>query len=397
MLSHRAQTLPASSTAALDAHIKSLLADGADIINLTGGELDFPTPQQAADGAHQAIDAGHTRYTAVAGLTELREAIAQRLNTHWGCAYDPAQIVTTNGAKQALAQLFTVLCEPGDEVLLQAPHWVSFPHMIRLAGATPVVIPTGDTGFKITPEHVQTHLSPRTKVLLLNNPSNPTGLVYTERELRDLADLAVEKGLTIVSDEIYGDLVHDGATFTAVASLSEKIAAHTVTVAGFSKTYAMTGWRIGYAAAPLPVAKALSAVQGHTSSAPSSISQHAAFAALAENTDTELARRSRELGTRRTALRDGLNSLPPLRLAVEPQGGFFAFVDVSGLYRRPEDDAATIAQELLEQAGVAVMPGRDFAAPHHVRMSYAVSSSDISQALDRISTYLKTTTHRSTP
>ncbi|MFF3409546.1 pyridoxal phosphate-dependent aminotransferase [Streptomyces sp. NPDC002742] len=397
MLSHRAQTLPASSTAALDAHIKSLLADGADIINLTGGELDFPTPQQAADGAHQAIAAGHTRYTAVAGITALREAIARRLNTHWGCAYDPAQIVTTNGAKQALAQLFTVLCEPGDEVLLQAPYWVSFPHMIRLAGATPVVVPTQDTGFKITPESVQAHLTPRTKVLLLNNPSNPTGLVYTEGELRALADLAVRHGLTVVSDEIYGDLVHGGATFTSVASLGDEIAARTVTVAGFSKTYAMTGWRIGFAAAPLPVAKALTAVQGHTSSAPSSISQYAALAALAEDTDTELARRARELDARRTALRDGLNTLPPLRLAVEPQGGFFAFVDVSGLCRRPEDDAATIAQDLLEQAGVAVMPGRDFAAPHHVRMSYAVSSTDIAQALDRIATYLKTATHRSTP
>ncbi|MFF3000735.1 pyridoxal phosphate-dependent aminotransferase [Streptomyces sp. NPDC057950] len=397
MLSPRARTLPASSTAALDAHIKSLLADGADIINLTGGELDFPTPQQAADGARQAITAGHTRYTAVAGITALREAIARRLNTHWGCAYDPAQIITTNGAKQALAQLFTVLCEPGDEVLLQAPHWVSFPHMIRLAGATPVVIPTQDTGFKITPESLQAHLTTRTKVLLLNNPSNPTGLVYTKRELQALADLAVRHGLTIVSDEIYGDLVHDGATFTSVASLGDEIAARTVTVAGFSKTYAMTGWRIGFAAAPLPVAKALTAVQGHTSSAPSSISQYAALAVLAQETDTELARRARELGARRTALRDGLTSLPPLRLAVEPQGGFFAFVDVSGLYRHPEHDAAAIAQELLEQAGVAVMPGRDFAAPHHVRMSYAVSSTDIARALDRISTYVKTATHRSTP
>ncbi|MCX5316121.1 pyridoxal phosphate-dependent aminotransferase [Streptomyces sp. NBC_00154] len=397
MLSHRAQTLPASSTAALDAHIKALLADGADIINLTGGELDFPTPLQAADGAREAIAAGHTRYTPVAGITPLREAIAERLNTRWGCRYDPAQIVTTNGAKQALAQIFTVLCEPGDEVVLQAPHWVSFPHMIRLAGATPVVVPTADSGFKLTPETLRAHITPRTKAVLINNPSNPTGLVYHRSELQALANVALEHGLAIVSDEIYGDLVHDGATFTSIASLSPDIAARTVTVAGFSKTYAMTGWRIGFAAAPAAVAKALSAVQGHTSSAPSSISQYAALAALSPDTDIELARRATELNARRAALVDGLSALAPLRLAVDPQGGFFAFVDVSGLYTRPGDDASTVAQHLLEHAGVAVMPGRDFAAPDHVRLSYAVSADDISQALNRIGTYLKTATERSTP
>lgn len=397
MLSSRAKNLPASSTAALDAHIKSLLADGADIINLTGGELDFPTPEQAADGARRAIAEGRTRYTPVAGVAPLREAIARRLTSHWGSPYEAAQIVTTNGAKQALAQIFTVLCEPGDEVILAAPYWVSFPHMITLAGAVPVAVDTSDTGFRLTPAALREHLTPRTRVLLLNSPSNPTGVVHDRRELEELAAVAVEHGLVVVSDEIYGDLVHEGATWTSVASLGPEIAARTVTVGGFSKTYAMTGWRIGFAAAPRPVADALAAVQGHTSSAPSSISQYAALAALTGDTDTELARRAKELNTRRALLRDGLAALPPLRLAAEPQGGFFALVDVRGLCARPGEDASTVARDLLEHAGVAVMPGRDFGAPGHVRLSYAVAGDDISRALHRIALHLKSIDERSHP
>lgn len=397
MLSTRARTLPASSTAALDAHIKSLVAGGADIINLTGGEVDFPTPDQAGDGARRAIAEGRTRYTPVAGIGPLREAIAGRLTSHWGCAYAPAQIVTTNGAKQALAQVLTVLCEPGDEVILPAPYWVSFPHMITLAGAVPVVVDTAGTGFKLTPDALRAQITPRTRVVLLNSPSNPTGVVYDRSELQALARLAVDHDLVVVSDEIYGDLVHEGASFTSVASLGPDIAERTVTIGGFSKTYAMTGWRIGFAAAPLPVAEALTAVQGHTSSAPSSISQYAALAALTGDTDTELARRAAELEARRTLMRDGLAALPPLRLAAQPQGGFFAFVDVRGLYTRSDDDAGTVARDLLEHAGVAVMPGRDFAAPDHVRLSYGVGTDDITQALHRIATHLKTIDERSTP
>lgn len=397
MLSSRAKTLPASSTAALDAHVKSLLADGADIINLTGGELDFPTPEQAADGARRAIAEGRTRYTPVAGITPLREAIARRLATHWGCSYEAAQIVTTNGAKQALAQIFTVLCEPGDEVILAAPYWVSFPHMIALAGAVPVVVDTAGTGFKLTPQALRARITPRTRVLLLNSPSNPTGVVYDRSELRALAEVALDNRLTIVSDEIYGDLVHEGATWTSVASLGPEVAERTVTVGGFSKTYAMTGWRIGFAAAPRAVAAALSAVQGHTSSAPSSISQYAALAALTGDTDTELARRAKELNTRRALLRDGLAALPPLRLAAEPQGGFFALVDVRGLCAGSGEDASTVARDLLEHAGVAVMPGRDFGAPGHVRLSYAVAGDDISRALHRIALHLKSIDERSHP
>ncbi|RBL86205.1 pyridoxal phosphate-dependent aminotransferase, partial [Streptomyces cavourensis] len=215
--------------------------------------------------------------------------------------------------KQALAQVFTLLCEPGEEVILPAPYWVSFPHMIRLAGAVPVTVPTAATGYKLTPEALLAHLTPRSRVLLLNNPSNPTGVVYERSELRALARAAVEHGLTVVTDEIYGDLVHDGASFTAVASLGPDIAGRTVTVGGFSKTYAMTGWRMGFAAAPSPVAAALTAVQGHTSSAPSSISQYAALAALTDGTEAELERRAAELSARRTLMRDGIRALPPLR------------------------------------------------------------------------------------
>src|SRR5689334_22089135 len=283
MLSHRAAMVPPSSTASLDAHVKQLISDGVDVVNLTGGEVDFPTPDEACRGGAEAIERGLTRYTAVAGILPLRAAISARLESMWKCPHPADQIVVTNGAKQALANAFAVLLDPGDEVLLQAPHWVSFPHMVTLAGGVPVVIPTGaETGFKLTPAMVTSRITNRTKVLLLNSPSNPTGVAYDRNELEALAAVAVEHGLVIVSDEIYGDLVYPGATSTSVASLSEEIRSRTITIAGFSKTFAMTGWRIGFAAGPKPVVSAMTALQGHTTSAPSTISQYAALAALVD-------------------------------------------------------------------------------------------------------------------
>jgi aspartate aminotransferase len=393
MLSHRATRVPPSSTASLDAYVKQLVADGVDVVNLTGGEVDFPTPDQACRGGVDAIELGLTRYTAVAGILALRKAIAERLDAQWKCPHTADQIVVTNGAKQALANAFAVLLDPGDEVLIQAPHWVSFPHMVTLAGGEPVVIPTGaGTGFKLTPSMVEDRITSRTKVLLINSPSNPTGVVYDRRELEALAAVALKHDLVIISDEIYGDLVYADATFTSVASLSEEIRSRTITVAGFSKTFAMTGWRVGFAAGPKPVISAMTALQGHTTSAPSTISQYAALAAVVDEPVAELARRKEDLDFRRGMMRGGLSAIPGMTLAVEPRGAFFAFADVTGFYgHNGITDAATFAERLLADAQVAVMPGADFGAPDHVRLSYAVSADSITTALERMRDFARET------
>ncbi|MET0134681.1 MAG: aminotransferase class I/II-fold pyridoxal phosphate-dependent enzyme [Kibdelosporangium sp.] len=385
MLSQRAAGLSPSSTAALDARVKKLIADGVDVINLTGGEVDFPTPQQACAGGRRAIDQGYTRYTPVAGIFPLRQAIADRLTRRCGCPYPAQQVIVTNGAKQALANAFAVLLDPGDEVILQSPYWVSFPHMITLVGGVPVTIRTSaETGFKLTPAALLESITPRSKVLLINSPANPTGVVYDRHELNALAEVALAHGLCIVSDEIYGDLVYPGTEFTSVASLGEDVRARTVTVGGFSKTFAMTGWRVGFAAGPQPVIAAMAAIQGHTTSAPSSISQLAALSVLADEPVAEFERQRMELDHRRKVVTAGLAELPGVRLAAEPNGAFYAFVDVTGTYGSSGTDAATFAERLLLDAGVAVMPGADFGAPDHVRLSYAVSTDDLHEALQRM-------------
>ncbi|EWM19031.1 pyridoxal phosphate-dependent aminotransferase [Kutzneria sp. 744] len=396
MISRRAAGLPLSSTATLDAHVKKLAAEGVDVINLTGGELDFPTPDVACRGGIDAITSGFTRYTAVSGIAPLRQAIAERLTEKWRCPYEGDDVVVTNGAKQALANAFAVLLDPGDEVILQAPHWVSFPHMISLAGGVPIVVETdAGTGFKFDRDAIVDRITVRTKALLINSPSNPTGVVYSRAELTALAELAAEYNLAIVSDEIYSDLVYGGVEFTSVASLGADTRSRTITVGGFSKTFAMTGWRVGFAAGPRPVIAAMSALQGHTTSAPSSISQRAALAALVDEPIQELADRKAELERRRRLTCDGLADLPGLRLAVEPEGAFFALVDVSGTYGRQHDgveikDAATFAERLLHEVQVAVMPGADFGVPDHIRISYAVGAAEITEAFRRIRAFLTT-------
>lgn len=388
MLSTRVAALPPSSTSAMDAHVKRLVADGADIVNLTGGEVDFPTPHQACHGGHQAIDAGHTRYTPAAGIVPLRQAIAARLTRRWRSPYEAGQVIVTAGAKQALSNAFVALLDPGDEVIVQAPYWVSFPHMITLAGGVPVTVNTAETGFKLTPDAVRGCITGHSKVLLLNSPSNPTGVVYDRHELTALVEVALAHGLCVVSDEIYGDLVYPGAEFTSVASLGEEVRERTITVGGLSKTFAMTGWRIGFAAGPEHVVAAMTAVQGHTTSAPSSISQHAALAVLTDEPTDEFAQRKADLDGRRKLLVSGLTELAGLSVTAAPAGAFYAFVDVRGTYGGEVHDAATFAAALLRESGVAVMPGTDFGSPDHVRLSYAVSRADLAQALTRMRRFL---------
>jgi aspartate aminotransferase len=362
-------------------------AAGVDVVNLSSGELDFDPPSAALTGGVDAIRSGHTRYAPVAGVDELRAALADLLATRWHAPYPTAQIVVTNGAKQALANALAVLLDPGDEVIVAAPFWVSFPHMIRIAGGTPVICRTDErAGFKLTARAVQDHLTNRTRALIINNPTNPTGATYTPEELAEVAEVAVRHGLVIIADEVYGDLVYEDATFVSVASLGPRVRDRTVTVGGFSKLFAMSGWRVGFAAAPPALVGALRAWQGHTTSAASSVSQYAALAVLRDDPTREFTTRRAELDRRRRLLSQGLAGIPGLRLAVQPRGAFFAFVDVSGMAepggrRGCADD---VAERLLREARVAVMPGTDFGAADHVRMSYGVPVDRIGEAIDRL-------------
>lgn len=392
-LSARARAIAPSPTMAIDAKSKQMLAQGIDVVNFSVGEPDFDTPAHIKAAGIQAIEAGKTKYTAAAGTIELRKAIAGKLQADNGLTYTPEQIVVSNGAKQALFNAFMVLLDEGDEVIVQTPYWVSYPEMIKLAGGVPVIVDTSEaTGFKMTAEMIKAKLTPRTRAINLNSPSNPTGAVYTRAELQAIADLAVEHDLAIVTDEMYEKLVYEGAEHVSIASLGQAVYERTVTVNGHSKAYAMTGWRIGYAAAPLHIAKAMGDLQSQTTSGASSISQVAAEVALT-GTQEPIEAMRQEFDRRRQYMMQRLNQLPGFRVDVTPVGAFYLFPHVASLFGkswrgRPINGSDDLAALILEQAQVGLVPGTGFGAPDYLRLSYATSMERIQTGLDRIAALL---------
>lgn len=388
-LSDRIQGIAPSPTLAIDAKTKELVAQGLDIVNLSVGEPDFGTPEAAGQAAIEAIKAGFTKYTPVPGINDLRKAIARKLKEENGLAYEMDEIIVSNGAKHSLYNAFVAICNPGDEVIIPAPYWVSYPEMVRLTGAEPVIITTDEsTGFKITPELLKQAITPKTKALLLNSPSNPTGAVYTPEELKALADVIEQHEFYVLSDEIYEKMVY-GVEQKSIASVSDAMKKRTLVVNGFSKAFAMTGWRVGYIAADRALVKAMTSFQSQTTSNPSSISQKAAVKAL-ESFDPQAIEAFRK---RLDYIMKRLDAMPLIN-CIRPQGAFYVFPNVSEIIGRSYegteiDSASTFASLLLEKANIALVPGEGFGAPNNIRISYAVSDDNLAKAMDRLEGFLQ--------
>ena len=356
-------------------------ADGIDVISFGAGEPDFNTPQEICDAAKEAIDSGFTKYTPSAGIVELREAICGKLSRENGLEYYPSQIIVSCGAKHSVYNSMQVLVDPGDEVILIAPYWMTYADQIQLAGGIPVVVQTSaEYGFVPELDAITAAITPRTKAILINSPSNPSGAVLPDHILQGIADLADKHDLWIISDEIYERLIY-GTTFRSIASLSHNVKDRTVTIGGCSKSYAMTGWRIGFAAVPLPVAKAMSNFQDQVTSNPTSFAQKGAVVAFNLPSESVESMRA-EFEIRRDLIVGLLSDIPGVKIT-PPKGAFYAFPDVSACLLPGETDI-TLAEYLLEKAHVAVVPGSVFEGQGHIRLSYATSRKNIEEGVRRI-------------
>jgi aspartate aminotransferase len=383
-LADRLRHVEGSPTLALAAKAKALAAAGKPVLDFTAGEPDFPTPEPIKQAGVTAIQQDRTRYTPVAGIPELRAAVADSVNKPRGASYKPSQALVTCGTKHALYNIFQTLCQPGDEVIVLSPYWVSFPPLVHLSGATPVIVETREQdGFLPDPDAVRRAITDATRALIINSPGNPTGAVIDEGRLAALAALALEHDLIVVSDEIYDQLVYPPAKHVSIVQVEPKVADRTVIVGGVSKTYSMTGWRIGYAIGPQPWMDAMINLQSHSTSNPTSISQYAALNALTGD-QQPVARMAQEFQRRRDRLVQGLNRLAPLRCAV-PGGAFYAWCNVSGLGL----SADAVAARWLEEALIAGVPGEGFGAPGFLRLSFAASLDVIDQALTRLADWMR--------
>jgi aspartate aminotransferase len=384
-ISQRAASLTPSLTLAIDAKAKAMKAAGEDVVGFGAGEPDFDTPQHIKDAAAKALAAGFTKYTPSSGIPELREAIAAKFKNENGLTYKPSQIIVSCGGKHSCFNTIFATCEPGDEVLIPAPYWLSYPEMVKLAGARPVILPTSDqTEFKVTPEALRRAITPNTRLFILNSPSNPTGSVYSPEEVKALGDVCVEKNVLIMSDEIYEHLLYDGAKVRSVASFSPAHQDHTIIVHGFAKAWSMTGWRLGFLAAPEPIARAIDAVQSHSTSNPTSFAQKGGVAALTGPQD-HLPKWLAEFDRRRRYAHQKLNAIPGLS-CVNARGAFYLFPNISGTGLKSSEFCA----RLLETEKVAAVPGVAFGADNYIRLSYATSMANIEKGLDRLDKFCRT-------
>ncbi len=387
-LSARAERLQPSATLTITAKAKALKSQGVDVIGFGAGEPDFDSPDHVKEAAIKAINEGMTKYTGVGGIDELKDAIIYRLKEDHNLEYEKSEIIASVGAKHTLYNVIQVLFDKGDEVIVPAPYWVSYPEQIKLAEATPVILETKESdGFKITPTALKQHINSNTKALILNYPSNPTGATYNEAELRAIVDVAMDAGLIIISDEIYEKIIYGGIKHIPVASLGEDIKKATILVNGVSKTYSMTGWRIGYAAGDKGVISAMSKLQGQSTSNPTSISQWAAIAALRGDHQI-IDDRTKEFEQRKNYIVEKLNDIPQIN-CFDPQGAFYVFPNVSGCYGKEYNgkiikDSLDFTEFILDEAKVAVVPGVAFGADDYVRISYATSMDDIVKGIDRM-------------
>ncbi len=392
-LSRIASAVHASTTLAIDAKAKAMKAEGLDVVGFGAGEPDFDTPLNIREAGIRAINGGKTKYTAAAGIDELRKAVACRLKEDCGVDYDYTQIVIASGAKHNIYIALATLLDPGDEVIIPAPYWVTYSEAVLMVGGVPVIINAPESEkFKITADQLEATVTDKTKLFLINNPSNPTGMLYSRDELKALCDVCVRHDLYILADEIYYGLVYDGKEFVSVASLGEDIKSHTILINGVSKSYAMTGWRIGYAAADAKIAKVMSNFLSHSTGAPSTISQYAAVEALTGPQEGIVAMRD-VFESRRNYFVERINSIEGVS-CIKPEGAFYIMMNIEKLVGRTIgghviNNGDDFAMAFLEKGLVAVVPCSGFGADNFVRWTYAASMEDIKEGLDRLEKFLR--------
>lgn len=391
-ISKKASAISPSPTLAIDSKFKEMKKEGIPVVGFGAGEPDFNTPENIKNAGIEAIKNNITKYTPASGTLELKAAVCQKLKRDTGLEYSTSNIVISNGGKHSLTNTFTCICDPGDEVILPAPYWVSYPEMIKLADAVPVIIEGAEeNNFKFTAEQLESAITPKTRALVLNTPSNPTGMVYTRDELEKIAEIAVRNNIYIIFDEIYEKLVYEGE-HTNIATLGDEIRDLTIIVNGLAKTYAMTGWRIGYVAANKKLAKAMGNIQSHATSNPNSIAQAAAVEAL--NGDQSIIETMKKTYIeRRDYMVDKINSIDGLSCKT-PHGAFYVFMNVKDVlnkehYGKMINTANELCQDILDRALVALVPSEGFGVDGYVRLSYATSMDTIKTGLDRIEKYLK--------
>ena len=392
-ISKKVKEIAPSLTLEITAKAKKMKADGISVIGFGAGEPDFNTPDFITESAKKALDIGFTKYTPAAGTVELKNAVCEKFLKDNGLKYEANQIVISSGAKSSLYHAICAIVDEGDEVILPSPYWLTYPELIKLAGGTCIFVPAKkENGYKMTAEQFKNAITAKTKCLILNTPNNPTGAVYSEEEIKAIAKVAEENNIYVISDEIYEKLVYDGEKHYSIAQYSEKMKDLTVIINGMSKTYAMTGWRIGYLAAPVAIAKAISSMQSHTTSNACSISQYASVTALTDPKGDEfIVKMQKVFDERRRLMIDMLKDVKGI-VCIEPRGAFYVFVNVAGLYGKTFEgkvinDSLTFADCALKK-GVALIPGVAFGSDDCIRLSYAISIEDIKEGLNRLISFI---------